>query len=73
MPPARRTHTHARTPTRALPPSLGRPAPAQGLVVNVDPLPNIVDKVVKAAARLPDDSARYELLNEVRGRGGSGT
>ena len=43
----------------------GVTARAQGLTINVDPLPKIVDKVLKAAASLPDDSARYDRLKEV--------
>ncbi|KIZ01977.1 hypothetical protein MNEG_5987 [Monoraphidium neglectum] len=37
----------------------------QGLALNVDPLPQVVHKVLTTAARQPDDSARYDRLQEV--------
>jgi hypothetical protein len=40
----------------------------QGLALNVDPLPQVVHKVLTTAARQPDDSARYDRLQEVRAR-----
>jgi len=42
-----------------------------GLTVSAESLPQVVHKVLAAAARLPDDTARYDRLKEVRraGRG----
>jgi hypothetical protein len=37
----------------------------KGLTVSVDPLPPLVTRVLAAAARLPDDSGRYDRLKTV--------
>jgi hypothetical protein len=40
--------------------------PSQGLTISADGLPPLVHKVMSSAQRLPDDSARYDRLKEVR-------